>query len=285
MFLTTSAYIDFRYRSNGFLTILRPPNLDVWVTYSPDIQRYMVANGAFMPEICVPMDLQGAKSEVPTFPPAPSEPVFQGSHNSMLAPHSLLPKLEDGFKLQNRPHELERYSGHVVPYPPANYCACEDQMLISNGTTSYEKVPQPKLALPRTKPFSKLLLKRLFREVCERPDAAGAIVLKSLKNPPPKIKRKKIQSDSRYIGVSRYKDKWQVLLLVDARRVFLGALESEEEAAILHDQHALLNHGIKKVSLFGSMIYRPGPTFHTQSKISLISLKESSNYSTLKPNH
>ena len=282
MFLTTSAYIDFRYLSNAFLNSLRPPNLNLRAIDSPDNQRYMMTNRAFMPEIGGPMGLQEARSEALAFQSVPSQIVFQGSHISMPTPHSVLPQLEEGLKFSNGPHELERYSGHVVPYPPANYCACEDQMLISNGTTSYEKVPQPKLALPRTKPFSKLLLKRLFREVCERPDAAGAIVLKSLKNPPPKIKRKKIQSDSRYIGVSRYKDKWQVLLLVDARRVFLGALESEEEAAILHDQHALLNHGIKKVSLFGSMIYRPGPTFHTQSKISLISLRENSNNSKPK---
>ena len=74
------------------------------------------------------------------------------------------------------------------------------------------------------------------------------LVKKQRKKEAPKTGRKEIdERRSKYIGVSRNGDKWQALLLVGKRKLYLGTLEDEEETALLHDLNSLLYNGIKKV--------------------------------------
>lgn len=61
---------------------------------------------------------------------------------------------------------------------------------------------------------------------------------------------------SQYRGVSKNKNKWQVTLFISYgilqmmimgyfKKIYVGALEDEKEAALLYDKIALLIHGIK----------------------------------------
>ena len=110
---------------------------------------------------------------------------------------------------------------------------------------------------------------RLFRELRSYADTDAAIVQKKFKNKPPKKRRRsEFPEGSSYIGVSRNGHKWQALLLVGNRKIYLGTLESEKETALLHDRHALLNHGIKKVSVINLTAFRQGRTSRTRRMIS-----------------
>ena len=131
----------------------------------------------------------------------------------------------------------------------ATYCACDDSPLLSIAQKSDQQDEEPFVAPLTTKQPNKCLLKRLFRELRSVADTPDPIVHKSFKNQPAKKRRrgKETFPGSEYIGVSRNGRKWQALLLVGNRKLYLGTLESEEETAVLHDRHALLNHGIKKV--------------------------------------
>ena len=128
----------------------------------------------------------------------------------------------------------------------------------------------------QTKQPSKRLLERLLCELSLFPDTENTIVHKSFKNPPPKKKRKKIQSASKYIGVSKNGNKWQALLLVGTQRLYLGSVEDELDAAILYDRHSLANLGIKKVNVNRHLTFRLGLTFLTQRTISLNSMRKNS---------
>ena len=126
----------------------------------------------------------------------------------MLEPPFVRPKLADGLGGANNAYEQERFSGHVAPLHRANYCACDDCPGVKSSPNTDQQRAQHELAPPRTRHLSKRLLKRLLRELSFYSDSEDAIVLKSLKNPPPKKRRKNIQSGSSYIGVSRNGPKW-----------------------------------------------------------------------------
>ena len=50
---------------------------------------------------------------------------------------------------------------------------------------------------------------------------------------------------SKYRGVSKNGNSWQVLIMVKKKKKYLGSFSNEEEAARVYDKFALQNHGIK----------------------------------------
>jgi hypothetical protein len=55
---------------------------------------------------------------------------------------------------------------------------------------------------------------------------------------------------SRYRGVSRNGNQWQVLIMVSKKKRYVGSYSNEEEAARAYDKVALQNHGTKAKTNF-----------------------------------
>eukprot|EP00743_Colponemidia_sp_Colp-15_P005495 GILK01005909.1.p1 GENE.GILK01005909.1~~GILK01005909.1.p1 ORF type:complete len:274 (-),score=38.93 GILK01005909.1:217-1038(-) len=55
---------------------------------------------------------------------------------------------------------------------------------------------------------------------------------------------------SKYRGVSRNGNQWQVLIMVDKKKRYIGSFASEMEAAKAYDRAALQNHGLKAKTNF-----------------------------------
>ncbi len=55
---------------------------------------------------------------------------------------------------------------------------------------------------------------------------------------------------SRYRGVSRNGNQWQVLIMVNKKKRYVGSYSNEEEAARAYDKVALQNHGTKAKTNF-----------------------------------
>jgi hypothetical protein len=62
-----------------------------------------------------------------------------------------------------------------------------------------------------------------------------------------RLKRKISKSDrgSQYRGVSKNGKKWQVQLLGNLKKHYIGSIISEERAARIYDRHAILTHGLR----------------------------------------
>ncbi len=50
---------------------------------------------------------------------------------------------------------------------------------------------------------------------------------------------------STYRGVSKNKNKWQMMIMGNFKKVYVGAIENEREAAYLYDKIAIILHGLK----------------------------------------
>lgn len=48
-----------------------------------------------------------------------------------------------------------------------------------------------------------------------------------------------------YRGVSKNKSKWQMMIMGNFKKVYIGAIETEQEAAYLYDKIAIIIHGLK----------------------------------------
>ena len=48
---------------------------------------------------------------------------------------------------------------------------------------------------------------------------------------------------SKFRGVSRNRNKWQVLIMINRKKTFIGNFDSEEDAAKAYDKMAIQYHG------------------------------------------
>ena len=55
---------------------------------------------------------------------------------------------------------------------------------------------------------------------------------------------------SSFRGVSKNGKKWQVQLLGNLRKHYIGSIQSEERAARIYDRHAILTHGLRAKTNF-----------------------------------
>jgi hypothetical protein len=53
---------------------------------------------------------------------------------------------------------------------------------------------------------------------------------------------------STYRGVSKNKNKWQMMIMGNFKKMYIGAIENEQEAAFLYDKIAILVHGLKVIT-------------------------------------
>ena len=64
----------------------------------------------------------------------------------------------------------------------------------------------------------------------------------------PKYVRKSIDEEtyrgSKYRGVSKNKGKWQMMIMLNQRKVYMGSIDSEVQAARLYDHVAILSKGL-----------------------------------------
>ena len=56
---------------------------------------------------------------------------------------------------------------------------------------------------------------------------------------------KSFKRSSKYRGVSRNGNKWQVLIMINRKKTYIGNYDSEEYAAKAYDQYAIKYHGDK----------------------------------------
>ena len=61
----------------------------------------------------------------------------------------------------------------------------------------------------------------------------------------PKTLKSGKQRGSRFRGVSRNKSKWQVMIMGNFKKMYVGAIVDEIEAARIYDKLAILSHGIQ----------------------------------------
>jgi AP2-like factor, euAP2 lineage len=55
---------------------------------------------------------------------------------------------------------------------------------------------------------------------------------------------------SKYRGVSRNKNKWQVMIMGNFKKFYIGGIKTELEAAKLYDKLAIFYHGIEAKTNF-----------------------------------
>jgi len=55
---------------------------------------------------------------------------------------------------------------------------------------------------------------------------------------------------SSFRGVSKNGKKWQVQLLGNLRKHYIGSIQNEERAARIYDRHAILTHGLRAKTNF-----------------------------------
>jgi hypothetical protein len=55
---------------------------------------------------------------------------------------------------------------------------------------------------------------------------------------------------SKFRGVSKNKNKWQMMIMINQKKVYIGAIKSEMEAAKLYDHVAIISQGLNASTNF-----------------------------------
>jgi hypothetical protein len=64
---------------------------------------------------------------------------------------------------------------------------------------------------------------------------------------------------SKFRGVSKNKSKWQMMIMINQKKVYIGAIQTEIEAAQLYDHVAIVSQGLNACTNFsytGNDIFR-----------------------------
>ena len=111
------------------------------------------------------------------------------------------------------------------------------------NTISQAKIPQ-----------NNFLYKKRTRIIINNSPKSKIFKITKIKDKLLELKREEIlnsnflknnKRSSKYRGVSRNGNKWQVLIMINRKKTYIGNYESEEEAAKAYDQYAIKYHGDK----------------------------------------
>lgn len=89
----------------------------------------------------------------------------------------------------------------------------------------------------------KLQLKVIIADK-KRQGKMNNIIITARPKDQPRSLSQRISRGSRHRGVSRNKKKWQMMFMLHRSRIYMGTLQSEEEAARLYDVVAITSKGV-----------------------------------------
>ncbi|CDW81380.1 ant-like protein [Stylonychia lemnae] len=125
---------------------------------------------------------------------------------------------------------LENYGGHLNQLSE-DFKLNDDNTLGQDSNMIEQLLEQKKM--------------ELAKQLMDLPDS-DQIVLWS-KN---KIQYAKSKRGSRFRGVSKNGKKWQVQLLGNMRKRYIGSISSEDQAAKIYDHYAIITHGLRAKTNF-----------------------------------